>query len=55
MVTRLIATSLEFGIKVAKWRKKWLTLKGLNHMGVSENRVPLFTQWLMIIVPIKWL
>jgi hypothetical protein len=22
MVTRLIATSLEFGIKVAKWRKK---------------------------------
>ena len=24
-------------------------------MGLSENSVPLFTQWLMIIIPIKWL
>ena len=25
------------------------------HMGVSENSVPHCTQWLMIIIPIKWL
>ena len=28
---------------------------GWTHVGVSENSVPLFTQWLMIIIPIKWL
>ena len=25
------------------------------YMGVSENNVPHCTQWLMIIIPIKWL
>ena len=30
---------------------KWL----VYNMGVSENSVPHFPQWLMIIIPIKWL
>ena len=26
-----------------------------THLGLSENSVPHCTQWLMIIIPIKWL
>ena len=27
----------------------------MSHKGLSENSVPRKTQWLMIIIPIKWL
>ena len=32
-----------------------ISLGFMIHMGVSENSVPHCTQWLMIIIPIKWL
>ena len=38
----------------SKW-SWWESTTGHWYLGVSENSVPLFTQWLMIIIPIKWL
>ena len=42
-------------VELAEALPKVIRFAAFTHMGVSEKSVPQSTQWLMIIIPIKWL